>query len=133
MNTTNTTKVEADSQSDADSRPPSRHGTHNNVPKLSAMCVPMLTMGVFTVHKQGGVSRLHTTRSGDALWIVSQLAPSGAAGGAQKGYRAWGLVFDFPCRHTRPLVGVCTQYETCCFSPSPLLANVGTSSPLFEK
>jgi len=40
---------------------------------------------------------------------ITLRAPIGAAGGAQKGYRSRGLVFDFPGRHTRPLVGVCTH------------------------
>jgi hypothetical protein len=102
MNTTNTINVVADSQPDADSTSPSRHGTHANAIQLSAMCVPALNLGGSTVNKQGGISRLYTTRSGDVLSQASRTASTGAAGRAEKGYHARGLVFDFACRLTRP-------------------------------
>jgi len=72
MNTTNTINVVADSQPDADSTLPSRHGTRAIAIELSALCVPTLRLGILAVNKQDGISRLHTTRSGDILWQVSR-------------------------------------------------------------
>jgi len=104
MNTTNTINVVADSQPDADSTLPSRHGTRAIAIELSALCVPTLRLGILAVNKQDGISRLHTTRSGDILWQVSRTASTDAAGGTQKGYRTPGLVFAVSCRSTRPWV-----------------------------
>lgn len=68
MNTTNTEQVVADAQPDADSQPPSLCGIELTPALCAANSIACPNLGEVAVNKQGCVSRLHTTRSRDALW-----------------------------------------------------------------
>ena len=68
MNTTNTEQVAADAQPDADSQPPSLCGIEIVHLPYGGASLAWASLDELTVNKQGCVSRLHTTRSRDALW-----------------------------------------------------------------
>ncbi len=68
MNTTNTVKVVAENQPDADSKPPSSAAQLVGLMAMGIQANPVPNMGLFIVYKQGSNSYLHTPNSSDILW-----------------------------------------------------------------